>query len=347
MRRIAVLLFVLVSFVPICAKAHAGKTDENGGHYDKSTGEYHYHHGYPAHQHYDIDGDGKADCPYDFDDRTGWNSGSSSGSGYYSSNQFSDSYLDGYNKGREAGYHDGYEDGESAESAKTFYACVGVCAGTVTIASLSGRKRRKEDATKVDEAKKELNAKSREISELKDQKEKTRETISNLEANIAASKKEITRLQSVFTKGINQSLHQKLTEMYGTDYISALSGSPKGDFVDDGGMPHGKTFTHFKPTDKYVFYLGGNSGRSTNTYHTKFCHHANMNLPVNAYVLSKAGSYNRCLQCSPKLPDVSWVERYKVYKSILKDIDIAEEDVNPGQDAADQSSQAAPLSPHD
>ena len=37
-------------------------------------GEYHYHHGYPAHQHTG------GVCPYAFDDRTGWNSGSSSGS---------------------------------------------------------------------------------------------------------------------------------------------------------------------------------------------------------------------------------------------------------------------------
>lgn len=54
------------------ASAHPGRTDANGGHYNHSTGEYHYHHGYPAHQH--IDGV----CPYDYDDRTGWNSGSSS-----------------------------------------------------------------------------------------------------------------------------------------------------------------------------------------------------------------------------------------------------------------------------
>ena len=42
--------------------AHSGGTDANGGHYDHSSGEYHYHHGQPAHQHYDIDGDGKKEC---------------------------------------------------------------------------------------------------------------------------------------------------------------------------------------------------------------------------------------------------------------------------------------------
>lgn len=71
----AVALIMLCSLtVPVLA--HSGKTDGDGGHYDNEAGEYHYHHGYPAHDHYDMDSDGYEDCPYDFDDRTGWNSGS-------------------------------------------------------------------------------------------------------------------------------------------------------------------------------------------------------------------------------------------------------------------------------
>lgn len=41
----------LFAFFSIIATAHSGRTDSNGGHYDSSTGKYHYHHGYPAHQH--------------------------------------------------------------------------------------------------------------------------------------------------------------------------------------------------------------------------------------------------------------------------------------------------------
>jgi hypothetical protein len=40
--------------------AHRGGTDSNGGHYDRTSGDYHYHHGYPAHEHTD------GVCPYDF-----------------------------------------------------------------------------------------------------------------------------------------------------------------------------------------------------------------------------------------------------------------------------------------
>lgn len=71
-------VFLLSMFLSIRVYAHAGRTGVDGGHIDSETGEYHYHHGYPAHDHEDIDGDGIADCPYDFDDKTGENSGTNS-----------------------------------------------------------------------------------------------------------------------------------------------------------------------------------------------------------------------------------------------------------------------------
>ncbi len=59
MKKIVVLLIIFMSLFTI-SFAHSGRTDSNGGHYDRSTGEYHYHHGYPAHQH---NADGS--CPYE------------------------------------------------------------------------------------------------------------------------------------------------------------------------------------------------------------------------------------------------------------------------------------------
>ena len=78
--RIGIAVALALLFFAGPALAHSGRTDSQGGHYDSETGEYHFHHGYPAHQHYDIDGDGKPDCPYDFVDKTGSRSGSSGSS---------------------------------------------------------------------------------------------------------------------------------------------------------------------------------------------------------------------------------------------------------------------------
>lgn len=72
MRLIKLLVcIVFCASLSVIAFAHSGGTDSSGGHTDKSTGEYHYHHGYPAHKHTDLNGDGILDCPYEFDDKSG------------------------------------------------------------------------------------------------------------------------------------------------------------------------------------------------------------------------------------------------------------------------------------
>lgn len=73
-KRVAIFALLLI-LLCIPAAAHSGGTDKYGGHIDHSTGEYHYHHGYPAHQH-----DGGV-CPYNYVDKSGSTSGSGNGSG--------------------------------------------------------------------------------------------------------------------------------------------------------------------------------------------------------------------------------------------------------------------------
>lgn len=70
--QVIIVLLVLMSVCPVFA--HPGGTDSSGGHYVTATGEYHFHHGHPAHQHTG------GQCPYDFDDQTGISSGSGGGS---------------------------------------------------------------------------------------------------------------------------------------------------------------------------------------------------------------------------------------------------------------------------
>ena len=73
MKRILLLALSVVLILTCCisVSAHPGKTDAAGGHMDNSTGEYHYHHGYPAHSH-------AGGCPYDYDDKTNHHSSNSS-----------------------------------------------------------------------------------------------------------------------------------------------------------------------------------------------------------------------------------------------------------------------------
>ena len=65
-------MFIVSCSVMIPAMAHPGRTDGQGGHTNKSTGEYHYHHGYPEHQH------PNGVCPYNFYDKNEGTTGGSS-----------------------------------------------------------------------------------------------------------------------------------------------------------------------------------------------------------------------------------------------------------------------------
>ena len=70
MKRLFALVCALL-LLSVPGFAHPGRTDGSGGHYDRSTGEYHFHHGYSAHQHPD------GVCPYDFKDKTDHSAGGS------------------------------------------------------------------------------------------------------------------------------------------------------------------------------------------------------------------------------------------------------------------------------
>ena len=50
-RVFGLILLLMILALPGSVLASRGGTDANGGHYDHTTGLYHYHHGYPAHQH--------------------------------------------------------------------------------------------------------------------------------------------------------------------------------------------------------------------------------------------------------------------------------------------------------
>ena len=47
-KRILALIVILLVTFPLMVLAHSGRTDSNGGHYNRKTGEYHYHNGGPA-----------------------------------------------------------------------------------------------------------------------------------------------------------------------------------------------------------------------------------------------------------------------------------------------------------
>lgn len=153
-KNIIAALCLALLLIP-AAGAHSGRTDANGGHWDSSTGEYHYHHGYPAHQHengvcpyeqpeaqeletddeYEYEYDYGPEAETDFDSkREAWANGYASAIEYssdstYSSSAYSEGYDEGYeqglaegresgsDEGRQDGYDEGYRDGYAASDS--------------------------------------------------------------------------------------------------------------------------------------------------------------------------------------------------------------------------------------
>lgn len=68
---LCVILILLPLVFSLHTYAHSGRTDSNGGHFNHQTGEYHYHHGYSAHQH------PNGICPYSTSHGSSGSSGSS------------------------------------------------------------------------------------------------------------------------------------------------------------------------------------------------------------------------------------------------------------------------------
>ena len=82
--------------------AHSGRTDSSGGHWNKSTGTYHYHcGGYPAHSH------SGGVCPY----KTPKSYSSSTSSFTKYDEGYEEGYEDGHIDGRSEGYDEGYDKG--------------------------------------------------------------------------------------------------------------------------------------------------------------------------------------------------------------------------------------------
>lgn len=169
---IALLLSAALLLFPASVFAHAGKTDANGGHFDLSTGEYHYHHGFPAHQHTD------GYCPYNFEDETEYGGGGFTGNTISSSREYTasdlreaskEAYDDGYGLGYRVGktdgygigYDDGLEDGEETgyqsgledgrKNQFQYYpiviASICVISGIIILALTANRKKIKEELT--------------------------------------------------------------------------------------------------------------------------------------------------------------------------------------------------------
>ena len=294
MKRIAflTLMLSLVWVIPLFAAAHSGRTDSNGGHWDSETGEYNYHHGYPAHQHYDMDGDGVDDCPYDFKDNTKSRNSTASRASTYTSSSSSKASSSSSSSSSSASSS---VQASTVQTQRTASVPSGLLAGffalliadpILIIMLLSMRKkniRREEeqksqvshlnallDKARKDEAAAQEHSKSRsaEVSRLSlqllEEKEKTEELSAELEELRTAAAPEDG--ESYEEKNVRltaqiKEQEQQIKRLTDEAEVKALLDQiPKGVYFDKKGRPISGTVRQGHPFGDFTAYLNLRSG---------------------------------------------------------------------------------------
>lgn len=313
-----VLSSVIIFSLALPANAHPGRTDSNGGHYDHSTGEYHYHHGYPAHDHYDMDGDGDLDCPYDFDDQTGRNSGSSySGEENSHGNPYAshDKEVTGSNNRNVHGSLDGSQDiqenGVSGDMFETMLP-VFLIAGIVLFFGFhSAAKRVKE----VDALSIEKNAALSQVEALKEENRRLSSERSQLRQEINAQASQLRQLQSDYDRVVgentalqssynrvvqkNDALRKELLRLHQAlpSEKTVFGELPNDVYFINGNVPVKGRISDRKPFGEFTAYIA-QKGRC---YHSdSYCGSGYLR-PI--HVFRTHGEKIPCSKCCDMLPD--------------------------------------------
>lgn len=303
----------LILLLTMTVVAHPGRTDARGGHRDSSTDEYHYHHGYPAHQHTDLDGDGKADCPYDFDDKTRHDSGSSSGQTRVISEQPATGEKPTQRLSVWIYIFAAFVLWLLYQIIKALYAAAKVKA-----------KKKAEDINSFNEAMKELNSIQKTtynsevytvitkdelgcmLLELQEQLDSLLARKAAFDQSVRENAKELAAQHDALAirqKNFSENYHDAFFS-----HIDKATPIPNGCFIGIDGLPH------TTGDDRYTFYINKNS----HIFHSKTCYHARNASPINAVNVDRT-YLCPCSSCKPKA-DLSWYYSRMVYLNARREI---------------------------
>lgn len=277
MKKHILVILALFLILSVAASAHSGRTDSQGGHHSSSGG-YHYHHGYPAHQHTG------GVCPYDYDDKTGENSGSSSGDSWVVSTDPGASDRFFYHDGLPAHQHvaglcpydyiGGSSESSSSSSEEEPPNIILIAVTTIGLALLV-----KLTVTVVRNKKREA-----------EERRLMAEHLQAERADLIAKCSGKTRTQIAVDCGMSPEL-----------------------YIDDKDLPH-DIFTDDIP-DRCTVYVANNAS----VYHRNpRCRQALLS-PTN---IAKVRHLNPCLYCNPCRIDLEWYGPYKDIIRLMRKHDI-------------------------
>lgn len=298
-KTILILLSVLLvagnlAIIPF-SFAHGGKTDSEGGHTDSNTGEYHYHHGYPAHQHDDMDDDGVLDCPYEFINATDHSSDTS----VYDNNNFNITYTIYDNKvdyDTDTYTHlDIKEGGESEVNQNTITWLCALFLIFFFVALVLLKK----------------------LIKYQSENNRLKSDMAQMKHNYLIS---LNNREKEYSQRLVFVLKQmaERTGTSGDKLLLNLSGAPEDVFINANGLPE-------KVGDSLYYTVFASSSLESYRhydnlhFHLSKCHHAR--IPINIYQIDEK-FYKPCKVCKP-LPTIPyWMSVHKKLKEFTKDIEL-------------------------
>lgn len=328
-------LFVFLLLIPSIAFAHPGRTDDDGGHYDRSTGEYHYHHGYEAHQHPD------GICPYDYNDRTGISSSSLASDSSYgpsltllSNDYYNDAYQDGHDVGYDVGYAEGFSDGrtdgweqgkkDGRKQANTILVFSLLAASAIAVTLLLSRYKSRNTRKRMQEE--EINRAKEELSSIESHKAKMQETIdflqqqkTNIEQQINERKAEKEELENILRHIVMQTTYTSDMVQISEDGTITSADTPysKENLIPPGivigvdGLPAEIDAKKHWGT-KFTVYFNP----KTHVYHRGSCRHVSPYSCVPEHIFYAHRNGIPCSICRPDTPDEQWFLDYKKLQNL-------------------------------
>lgn len=333
------LCVIMMSICPVEVFGHSGRTDGSGGHYNRSTGEYHWHHGYGEHQHEDMDGDGDLDCPYSFDDQTGESGGGSSsgGSTYYRPPASPTPYRTPLPRNTPTptipSTETPAESFDTKEESRPPMWIICTLSAIVVVLSIwlyLNAKRHKEVVYNYDNEIKALqdkhNTKINNLISKHNEELHNRAQRANAEKNYIKEeaehnynklRKTLEAENSAMVENL-QMLIDTAKSTLGVHYLSILSGSPEGHFVGDDLLPTTGKNEILRWGNTYTFFANDLTSNSVR-YHTCNCLHKGYQ--INAYTVRCAKKkYIPCKVCNPELPPLDWVNTYRTNLHLIQEI---------------------------
>lgn len=331
-------IVVCIVLIPMQSFAHSGGTDADGGHIDHSTGEYHWHHGYGPHQHYDMNGDGILECPILYgSSQNNDNDASSRQNNRTISRSSGTSYASTASPQPGQAHTMRSEDSTDQKKTSANWFLWGMILSIIVGFILFCRCRlfknewktaeekihriqeehRREKVQIERETQEQINQ-MRQREQIKNQLEKERferENAEMLSRIQNANKRQQAQLEQDFVELLNAA--KKL----GDGYLLMLSQAPLNHVVTvDGlfgsiGLPAEIDNSGLKWGSAYTFYCSEKTNHPK--YHRAGCRYCNSGAAINAYQL-KRRRVEPCLICKPQFPDLEWYERYLKLKGIIE-----------------------------